>query len=36
MTLGMVGTEVHRRRQSLVWAGLDLRFTHADNGATFT
>jgi hypothetical protein len=36
MTLGMVGTEVHRRRQSLVWAVLDLRFTHASNGATFT
>jgi hypothetical protein len=33
---GMVGPEVHRRRQSLVWAVLDFRFTHASNGATFT
>jgi hypothetical protein len=36
ITFGMVGTEVDRRRQSLVWAVLDLRFTHASNGATFT
>jgi hypothetical protein len=36
MTLGMVGTEVHRRRQSLVWAVLDLRSTDASNGAAFT
>lgn len=36
MALGMVGTEVHRCRQSLVWVVLDLRFAHAGNGATFT
>ena len=36
MTLGMVATEVQRRRQSLVWTVLDLRFTPASNAATFT